>query len=59
MIKDWLKHSQRSNHGYKFNIIDVSETEVRKEKLFLSWLAGELLIAYKSPEHLKRRYIKR
>lgn len=59
MIRDWLNHSKRCNHGYKFNIIDVAETEIRKEQLFPFWLAGELLIAYKNPEHLKRRYIKR
>lgn len=59
MIRDCLNHSKLSNHGYKFNIIDVSESELRKEKLFPSWLSGELHIAYKNLEHLKRRYLKR
>lgn len=59
MIRDWLIHSKRNNHAYKYNIIDVSETDIRKETAFPKWLAGELLLAYKNPEHLKRRYSKR
>lgn len=59
MIQDWLNHLERTSHNYKFNIIDLSETRVRNEDLFPAWLAKELLIAYKNPDHLKRRYSKR
>jgi hypothetical protein len=59
MIRDWLNQSIRSNHKYKYNIIDISETDIRTEQAFPTWLAGELLIAYKNPEHLRRRYSKR
>ncbi|MGG3889603.1 Hachiman antiphage defense system protein HamA [Metabacillus fastidiosus] len=59
MIRDWLIHSNRSNHRYKYNIIDVSETDIRAETAFPLWLATELLLAYKNPNHLKRRYSKR
>lgn len=59
MIHDWLKHSERSNHSYKFKVIDLSETEIRKQELFPQWLAEELLMAYKNPNHLKRRYSKK
>ena len=59
MVKGWLDYSKRINHGYKYNIVDISETDVRKEILFPDWLAEELLVAYKNPEHLKRRYLKR
>lgn len=59
MIRDWLIHTTRNTHGYQYNVIDVSETDIRAEVAFPSWLAGELLVAYKNPEHLKRRYSKR
>lgn len=59
MIREWLNYSKRSNNVFKFNVIDLTETNIRAEKVFPLWLAGELLIAYKNPEHLKRRYLKR
>ena len=59
MIRDWLIHKNRNTQAYKYNVIDVSETNIRTEKAFPMWLASELLIAYKNPDHLKRRYSKR
>lgn len=59
MIRDWLRIVTRYEHDYKFNIIDATETDIREDASFPSWLAEQLLVAYKNPEHLKRRYSKR
>lgn len=59
MIRQWLVHTNRSTQGYKYNVIDVSETDIRANKAFPTWLARELLLAYKNPDHLKRRYCRR
>lgn len=59
MIRDWLIHTNRNAQQFKYNVIDVSETNIRTNKAFPTWLARELLLAYKNPEHLKRRYSRR
>ncbi|GAB6178836.1 hypothetical protein JCM14036_01550 [Desulfotomaculum defluvii] len=59
MIREWLVYTNRNNQQYKYNVIDISETDIRKVNGFPTWLARELLLAYKNPDHLKRRYSRR
>lgn len=60
VLGKWLQNRSRGEHSFKFNIIDVTEVQnIRKDAKFPSWLAEELLVAHKNPEHLKRRYSRR
>jgi Cap4 SAVED domain len=56
MIWEWLEEKERKSHKFSFHIIDLTETSIRAHQQFPSWLASELLVAYKDPAHLKYRY---
>lgn len=56
MIRDWLDESERTQHNYKYKIIDITEKNIRQDPQFSKWLASEILCAYTDPSILKQRY---